>query len=232
MPTALIIGASRGLGLGLAEEFAARGWNVIATARDPAKADKLYALTMRTQGQVRVEKADIDKTEDIEALHERLKDITLDVLYINAGIGGDRSKDARTWTRDDVADVMMTNVFRTIGAAMIFQDRVTTGTGVIAFMSSRVGSVSFARKRPEHEDLYRASKAGLNAISRSFQMRMPDQSVTVLSVSPGLVKTDLTGDRGEIDVPTACKGVVDLVLKAAGTQKHGYFRYDGEELPW
>ena len=69
-------------------------------------------------------------------------------------------------------------------------------------------------------------------ITRSFQLRMKDQSVTVLSVSPGLVKTDLTGGRGEIDVPTACKGVVDLVLKFAGTRKHGYYRYDGEELPW
>jgi NAD(P)-dependent dehydrogenase (short-subunit alcohol dehydrogenase family) len=99
-------------------------------------------------------------------------------------------------------------------------------------MSSRVGSVSFVRNRPAGDDIYRASKAALNAITRSFQVRMKDQSITVLSVSPGLVKTDLTGGRGEIDVATACKGVVDLVLKAAGTQKHGYFRYDGEELPW
>lgn len=232
MPTALIIGASRGLGLGLVDELASRDWNVIATARNPDTAEGLKALVKKTDGRVRVEKADLDETADMLALHKRLEGTKLDLLFTNAGIAVAKDKNAQTWTRDEIAAVMTTNVFRTIGAAQIFTDLVKTGDGVIAFMSSRVGSIGFTRVRPEGEDLYRASKAALNALTRSFQMRLADQSITVLSVSPGLVKTDLTGNRGEIDVATATKGVIDFVVRLRGTQKHGFYRYDGEELPW
>src|SRR5262245_48963719 len=124
MPKILIVGASRGLGLGLASELAERGWDVIGTAREPKRADKLAALAKKTDGRVRIEQADVDDFKTIEALHSRLKGQSLDVLFVNAGIWGPRDTPLREFTDDEIASVMRTNVFGQIGAAQILHDLV------------------------------------------------------------------------------------------------------------
>ena len=235
MNTALIVGASRGLGLGLCEELFARGWSVTGTARNPERATQLAELSRNSNdsnGRVRVERADMDESPDIEALGEKLAPGSLDLLFINGGIFGPRGKSPRSVSREEIGAVMTTNALRSIGAAQILSGKVRTGSGIIAFMSSRQGSIGGTRVLPEDQDLYRASKAALNALIRSFTLRFADPTVTILAISPGVVKTDFSNGAGEIDVATSVRAVVGLLERLQGTQQHGFYRYDGSQLPW
>ena len=84
LQTALIIGASRGLGLGLAREYLARNWQVIATVRDPA-ARAVRELQSKFRDAVEIGTLDIVDEEQIRALRRRLDDRRLDLLFVNAG---------------------------------------------------------------------------------------------------------------------------------------------------
>ena len=85
--TALIVAASRGLGLGLVGEFERRGWKVIGTARDPAKAEALKELADNSGGRVTIEAVDIADKGEVEALRKRLDAETFDLVFVNAEIG-------------------------------------------------------------------------------------------------------------------------------------------------
>ncbi len=155
--TALVIGASRGIGLGLVKELAGRGWRVIATLRSPATDKGLQAFADASGGKVRTELVDIEDPASIDALAARLKGDTLDLLFVNAGIAGRRAPIGEL-TSADVAKVFMTNVIGPIHVAAALKDQVRDGTGVIALMTSGLGSVSsdffFGI-----DDLYSASKS-------------------------------------------------------------------------
>ena len=227
---ALVVGASRGIGLGLVKELAGRGWRVIATRRGPASDKGLQAFADQNSGKVRVETADIEDPASIEALAKRLEGETLDLLFVNAGITGAHGPPAE-WTAADVAKVFMTNVVGPIHTADALKDQVRNGSGVIAMMTSGLGSVAsdFFFGPPS---LYSASKAALNKLTRNFAADMGDRKVTVLSMSPGWVRTDMGGPTAPVSVEDSAKGVIDVVEAKAGTGQHGFYGHDGKTIPW
>lgn len=223
--TALIVGASRGLGLGLARQLSAQGWQVIATVRDPQRAAELAAI----QG-VRIEALDIADTTQVDALPSRLADVELDLLYINAGIAGPQDKPASAATADEVAQLFMTNAVAPIRLAEVLRPRVNPTTGVIAFVSSIMGSVEAGPGMGM--SLYGASKAALNHLTRSFVAELGDTTLTVLSLHPGWVQTDMGGTEAPLDVETSTRGLAEQVTRAAGQGGHRFVDYQGEPLPW
>src|SRR4051812_23690221 len=102
---ALIIGASRGIGLGLAEELVRRGWHVFASQRGPSSA----LVKAAESGSIEIVTADVTDPESLAALAGRLDQGSLDVVLVNAGIMGDENQTLATVTRDDVAEIMMSN---------------------------------------------------------------------------------------------------------------------------
>ncbi|WP_312473772.1 SDR family oxidoreductase [Stutzerimonas nitrititolerans] len=223
--TALIIGASRGLGLGLARQLSARGWQVIATARDPQRATELAAIAG-----VRVEALDITDAAQVDALPARLAGVTLDLLYINAGIAGPQDKAASAATIDEVGQLFMTNAVAPIRLAEAMRPLLNPRTGVIAFVSSIMGSVETGPGMGM--SLYGASKAALNHLTRSFVAELGDTTLTVLSLHPGWVKTDMGGAEAPLDVETSTQGLAEQVIGAAGQGGHRFIDYQGEPLPW
>src|SRR5262249_56500408 len=108
-----------------------------------------------------------------------------------------------------------------------------TGTGVSAFMYSGVGSIQFVKAdRPDDEDLYRASKAALNALVTAFHARQKDKTVTVLAVSPGYVRTEMTGNDAPLDVETSMRGMATVLEKQQGAGKVAFLNYLGEPILW
>ena len=101
--------------------------------------------------------------------------------------------------------------------------------GVVAFITSRLGSVAF-NTRGDME-LYRASKAALNSLTRSMVATM-DRPMTVLSLHPGWVRTDMGGAGADIDVATSARGLIDTMLARRGTPGSAFLDYSGAELPW
>lgn len=219
---ALVAGASRGLGLGLARELARRGYEVIATVRDPHKAGTLGE-------NIRVEVLDIDDPASVAALRDRLRGHPLDLLYINAGVSGPKHADASQATWEEVGALFLTNAVAPIRLARALLGEVKEG-GVVAFMSSVLGSIG--GNTSGGSELYRASKAALNSLVQSFRAGIGDRRLTVLTLHPGWVRTDMGGERAPLDVETSVRGLVDVVEEHARSGVHGFFDYKGESLPW
>lgn len=228
--TALIVGASRGIGLGLVGEFERRGWEVTGTARDPAKASALSEVAENSGGRVHVEKVDTADAKSVAALRDKLDGQTFDLIVVNAGVGGPQDKNPRTVSDDEFSHLFITNSLAPVRFAEMFAKQVKPHTGVIGLMTSMLGSVEGASAGGI--ELYRASKAALNSFTRSFAARHKDMGVAVLSLHPGWVKTDMGGPNAAIDVPTSVKGLADVVERAQKDRKDGFFDYKGETLPW
>ena len=224
--TALFLGASRGLGLGLAREYLARGWSVIATAR--SNAGKLEALAKEAGDHLRIERVDIADLEGIAELRETLSGEALDLLFVVAGISGSVPKPLHEVEPEEAARVYLVNAYYPIAAAEALMPRLKPA-GTIAFMSSILGSIATNVGRTDWET-YRTSKAALNMGARSFANRHPHNPV--LSVAPGWVRTDMGGPSAAFDVETSCRNVANAIGKHSRTPGHRYVNYDGGELPW
>ena len=222
--TALIVGASRGLGLGLAREYLGRGWKVIGTVRDAAGEEALRAL-----GDVRVERLDVADEAQVQAFAAAMRAETLDLLFLNAGVMG--PPDLLSADADTINRVMQANAFGPAKLAERLLDQVPRRTGVIAFMST--GMASIADNSSGGYDVYRASKAAQNMLARSLWAREGQaRGITVLSVNPGWVKTDMGGPGASIDVDTSVAGIADQVERHAGTGRHLFVGWNGKEWPW
>src|SRR5438552_626855 len=183
---ALVVGASRGLGLGLAAELKSRGWYVVGTVRDAAGERRLQKLAEKPGGDIRVEHLDINDDAQIAALRGPPDGIQFDLVFVNAGIAPKGRSDAASASRDEAAAVFMTNAVAPLRVAHAFLDRVREGPGIVAFMSSGLGSV--ADKTDNYSELYSASKAALNSLSRSLAAALGRRRVTVLAIAPGWVR--------------------------------------------
>lgn len=223
--TALIIGASRGIGLGLVRQLHATGWQVTATVRDPARATDLHTL----QG-VRIESLDIDDAAALGALVQRLNGEVFDLLFVNAGILGPSHQSAEAATAEELGQLFMTNVAAPIRLAERLVDQLRPSTGVLAFMSSGLGSVA----NPEGNNLalYKASKAALNSLTNTFVCELPEPRPTVLSLHPGWVKTDMGGAGAMVEVADSCRGLIAQVERFAGHGGHHFVDYQGNRITW
>jgi NAD(P)-dependent dehydrogenase (short-subunit alcohol dehydrogenase family) len=223
--TALVVGASRGLGLGLVGQLRAAGWQVIATVRDDRGAEALKAVPG-----VRVETLEITDGGSAEALAGRLQGTRLDLLLVNAGISGPRLESLLEADEAEVARLFLTNAVAPVRLAERLLPLVEPSRGVIAFMSSVMGSLELGPGMGM--PLYGASKAALNHLSRSFAAGLGEAGPTVLSLHPGWVKTDMGGEEAPLDVEASCRGLVEVIGRAAGQGGHRYLDYQGQTLPW
>src|SRR5712692_8049058 len=227
---ALLVGASRGLGLGLAAELKSRGWNVVATVRDQAGERRLRAMAAEPGDAVRVEHVDINDDAGVKGLRRRLDGQVFDLVFVNAGIALPEPGDATGASRDAAADVFLTNAVAPIRFARAFVDRVRDGPGIVAFMSSGLGSI--ADKTDSYGELYSASKASLNSLSRSFAASLGRRRITVLAVAPGWVRTDMGGPGASLSVEESTRGIVDVLESRAGSFRHGFVDYQGQTVAW
>ena len=222
---ALIVGASRGLGLGLATALSNEGWHVTATVRDPQRADALRKLD-----NVLIEQLDIDNLHAIQALHQRLNAEIFDLVFINAGIKGPDDQTPGNASLAEIGQLFMTNSVAPINVAQAFVANIRKDDGILAFMSSRLGSVTIPNA-PQLA-LYKASKAALNSLTNTFITQLGEERPTVLSIHPGVVKTDLSGGAGDIDVDTSIRGIVEQLKAYAGKGGHHFIDYKGQTIPW
>ncbi|WP_120992972.1 SDR family oxidoreductase [Stutzerimonas urumqiensis] len=220
----LIIGASRGLGLGLAHAFSREGWAVTATVRDQHNAPALATLP-----QAEVETLDMTDTASVAALAERLQGRVFDVVFVNAGVSGPRVNHAGEAEPSAVAELFLTNTVAPVRLAERLLPNVAPA-GVLVFMSSIMGSVEAGPGMGM--PLYGASKAALNHLVRSFALGLEAGAPTVLLMHPGWVRTDMGGEQAPLDIETSCQGMLKQVIAAAGQGGIRYVDYEGSTLPW
>ncbi|WP_062018343.1 SDR family NAD(P)-dependent oxidoreductase [Aureimonas sp. AU4] len=222
----LVVGASRGLGFALAEEWLRRGWQVVATER--SRSDKLATLGDRYPGRLTVETTDINDAASIRALDERLTDRRLDVLFINAGIARAIEESPATASEGDFLDMMLTNAFSPVRAAEMLRGRVPAG-GTIAIMTSELGSIANASGGWQ---LYSSSKAALNMLMKGYAAKNSDDGHTLLLVAPGWVRTEMGGGDATLSVEESIPLVVDMIEANRGRPGLRYVDRFDETLPW
>ena len=167
-PIALIVGANRGIGLGVVKAFLARGWDIIATARRPAEAHELAALAETHPNRVTIKPLDMNDPAQLDGFAGSLGGRKLDAVLVNAGVSGPAHRTASQATEAETGALMFTNAVAPIRLARHLLGHIHPGTGVLAFTSSVMGSV--ALNSGGHE-LYRASKAALNSLTRGLLVR-------------------------------------------------------------
>lgn len=227
-PVALIIGASRGLGLALAEEYLKRGWRVVATVRGPDRTG-LHDLADRAAGRLEIEMVDVVEPETIAALRQRLAARRFDVLFVNAGVSRGQAETISDVSTEEFIRLMTTNA---LGPMRVIEalEGLVPPSGVIGVMSSGLGSV--ANNETGGWEVYRASKAALNTLMRSFAARHAGDRRGLVIIAPGWVRTEMGGPEAPLGVEESIPGVVDAISSQAGAAGLRYLNYLGRTLRW
>lgn len=223
--TILIIGASRGLGFALAEEFLKRGWSVVATSRQSSSSD-LKALAEKNE-QLEVEYVDVTKVDELRALRKKLEGRRIDIVFVNAGINVTMTPRMLEVSDDDFNRLMLTNALAPVRALELFEDLVPAD-GMLSVMSSVLASMTMNSEGSWPS--YSASKAALNMLMHTFQHEFGG-SRTVMCLHPGWVKTSMGGDDAPLTIEDVTPGLADVLTHPFGG-KLIYKDYSGKDLTW
>ena len=224
----LLFGASRGLGLAIAEEYLKLGWHVVATVRD-GSGTALHDLVGKADGRLDIETVDITDPAQVTALHGRLGSERFDLLFVNAGVKNDDRETIADVSTEEFVRVMVTNALSPMRVVEAFKDLVPP-TGAIAIMSSGQGSVG--NNETGGYEVYRASKAALNTLMRSFAARHRDDPRTLLLLAPGWVRTDMGGPKARLGIQDSIPNLVKVIEAQEGKGGLQYLDYLGRAVPW
>lgn len=217
MPTVLITGANRGIGLELARQYAADGWTVIATVRE--QNPELSELG--------VEVSQLDM-RDFDAVVRFAQAIdALDLLIANAGTYGPRNPS----TADDAAAWAETFAVNTIAPFLLAKSvlpAVERSRGKLIAISTKMGSI--ADNSSGGFVAYRSSKSALNSAWKSLGVDNPTVVCAVLH--PGWVQTRMGGASAPLSPEDSVAGLRRVIHGLGSDQSGGFFAYDGAEIPW
>jgi NAD(P)-dependent dehydrogenase (short-subunit alcohol dehydrogenase family) len=223
MPSVLVTGANRGLGLALVKSFARQGWVVWAAARNPE-------LLPGHSGDIRPVALDLSDAESIDSLPRRIGSPPLDLLFNCAGLLGSRAPMGGPETIWPWADIFQVNVIGTMRLTLALLPQIEAGGRKIVSLTSRLGSIG------ENADggitAYRASKAALNAAMRSLAREVAAKGITVALVTPGWVRTDMGGADAPVSAEERVEVLIDLLPRIGPAQSGCFLNFDGREIPW
>ena len=233
--TVMVTGANRGLGLEFARQYAADGWRVLATYRNPAVAGEL--LELAKQDNVQAFMLDVSDFDAIAALAEELRDETIDVFLSNAGLFGPKpgaESDLRqSFGHIDygiVREVLTVNTLAPLKCAECFVEHIARSEQrKFVALSSIEGSISRAQR-----DLYayRTSKAALNMVTRLLSGDLADRGITVVSICPGWVKTRMGGEFAKLELTPAIRDFRGLVARLTLEESGRFIESPGNPLAY
>ncbi|CAN7524669.1 SDR family oxidoreductase [Trinickia sp. LjRoot230] len=226
MRTALIVGASRGLGHEFVRQYREAGWRVIATARTDEALDEL-----ETAFGAEPMSLDITEPDEINALAQRLAGERLHVAVVVAGVYGPPTEGVEAFSAADFDYVMMTNVRGPMLLMPSLLPLVESVEGVLAVLSSRMGSIGEATGTTGW--LYRTSKAALNCALHVASLQT--RRASCIALHPGWVRTDMGGAQAAIEPERSVAGMREVIAQAgaARTSFNGRFiQYDGTAIDW
>jgi NAD(P)-dependent dehydrogenase (short-subunit alcohol dehydrogenase family) len=226
MPSALITGANRGIGLAFARSFAADGWRVYGCCRHPDKARELKDLA----GEVTVHRLDVTDGLQVAGLARELAGQPVDILVNNAGIYGSRTGFGETgyelWPQ-----VFQVNVMAPLRLAERFVEQVAQSERkLIVNISSNLGSI--AENSSGGRYVYRSSKAALNMVAKSLSIDLADRGISVVMFHPGWVQTDMGGPKAAVTADESVAGMRAVIERLTSADSGRFFTYDGTEIPW
>lgn len=226
LPTVLLTGANRGIGLEFAKSFAADGWRVHACARNTEKARELRAL----EGDVVSHKLDVTNGLKVAGLARELADEKVDLLINNAGVRGARAAFGET-DYDDWAQVLQVNALAPLRMVERFVGLIEKSERrLVVNISSVMGSIG--RTSSGGDYVYRSSKAALNMVTKTLANDLAARAITVISFHPGWVRTDMGGPGASISEAESVAGMRRKIDALTAADSGRFFNYDGTPIEW
>ena len=228
MPSVLITGANRGLGLEFARQYAADDWQVYAGYRDLSSASKLRRLANTSENKIRIMALDVTDPGSIKAASAELDGQAIDVIINNAGVMGAQGQtigniDYKAW-----ANVLDVNTMGPMRISEAFVDHVARSQRkLIVTLTSGMGSITDNTSGGSI-----ASKAAVNMVTRSLAIDLAPRGITCVVINPGWVLTDMGGPQATMTPAESVKKMRDLIETLGPAQSGQFFNHDGREYPW
>jgi NAD(P)-dependent dehydrogenase (short-subunit alcohol dehydrogenase family) len=254
MPTVLITGANRGLGLEFARQYVAAGWRVVATCRRPDEALELRDLA-GANSTVSLRQLDVTDDGRVAEIAGQLQGVAIDLLLLNSAYLGPQ-KGQRCGEIDTAlfARSFAANVTGPIRVAESFLPHVeASAQKKIVFLGSAASSIAMLRA-PVNLYAYRASKAATHLVARGLALDMAARGIVVGLVNPGLADTRGLLKLGPDDAPPedmapivklvragiiqlitaeeAVRGMIRVIDQLDASNAGQFINYDGAILPW
>lgn len=254
MATVLITGANRGLGLEFARQYAAAGWRVIATCRQPSAADELHKLALANRA-VTINQLDVTEDAQINALARELRPVDIDLLLLNSAYLGPQQGQCFGGLQSDLfARSFAANATGPIRVAEAFVEQVARSEQKkIVFLGSAAAAIALLRP-PVNLYAYRASKVATHLLARALALDLGPRGIRVGIVNPGLADTRGLLKLGPDDPPPedmvpivamvragavqlitpqqAVQGMIGVISGLDETRTGQFINYDGVVLPW
>jgi NAD(P)-dependent dehydrogenase (short-subunit alcohol dehydrogenase family) len=226
LPTVLVTGANRGIGLEFVRSFAADGWRVHACARNVEKAKTVRAV----EGDVVCHKLDVTNGLKVASLARALAEEPIDLLINNAGLRGPKTGFGET-DYEEWAAILQVNTLAPLRMVERFADLVERSDGkTVVNISSIMGSIADNGSGGEY--IYRSSKAALNMVTKSLAVDLAGRGIKVVSFHPGWVRTDMGGAGASISPEESVQGMRRTIAGLTAADSGRFFNYDGAPLEW
>ncbi|MEM6538677.1 MAG: SDR family oxidoreductase [Pseudomonadota bacterium] len=224
MPTVLITGANRGIGLEFVRQYAASGWRVLACCRQPDQASSLTEIS----GDIVIHKLDV---ADVGAVRSLGRDITdrIDVVIANAGLGGRSAGEFGSINFEGWDETFSVNVRGAVATAEAFSPHLKESKGRLAIISSKMGSIADASSGAM---CYRSTKSAVNMAAAMIAAELAPSGVAVAPFHPGWVQTDMGGGSAPTTPEESVSGLRALIADMAVTEKPRFLDFTGTEIPW
>ncbi len=231
MPSTLITGANRGLGLEFARQYVADGWQVYASCRDPESASELHRLADASGGKLRILQLDVTDLASVRAAAEELEGQAIDILLNNAGVGGARGQTIGNIDYDSWASMLDVNTMGPLRVSEAFVRHVAgSERKLIVTLTSGMGSI--ADNTSGGSFGYRSSKAAVNMVMRSLAIDLAPRGVTCVVVNPGWVQTDMGGPHATASPAESVTRLRRLIDRLTPKDSGRFFNHDGREYAW
>jgi NAD(P)-dependent dehydrogenase (short-subunit alcohol dehydrogenase family) len=231
MPSTLITGANRGLGLEFARQYLAGGWEVYATCRDPDSASELCQLTGGDAHKLRILALDVTDLVSIRAAAAELDGEAIDLLLNNAGVGGARGQTIGNIDYEAWAKVLDVNTMGPLRVSEAFVDHVARSERqLIVTLTSGMGSI--ADNTSGGAFAYRSSKVAVNMVMRSLAIDLAPRGITCVVINPGWVRTDMGGPHGTQTPAESVRKLRRLIDNLEPAHSGKFFNHDGREYAW
>ncbi|HYN54973.1 MAG TPA: SDR family oxidoreductase [Methylotenera sp.] len=226
--TILITGTNRGIGLEFVKQYAADGWSVLACCRDPQSARALQALASAHRN-IKIIQLDVANFSQIDAVALQLKDYTIDVLINNAGVYHHSSLGHVDY--DNWAAALKVNTLAPLKMVETFMPHMAASKlKKIATLSSKMGSIDDNTSGSSY--IYRSSKTAVNMVMKSLALDVKAYGISVVTLHPGWVQTDMGGPNGLINTQKSVTGLRKVIADLSLVNSGKFIAYDGQEIAW
>ena len=226
MPTVLITGSNRGIGLELVSQFAKANCHVIAKCINPINVGELSKLSCN----IEIHGLDTTNIPQLEKLAYDLVSTPIDLIICNAGIYGQRPQNIESCDIDEWLQVFRVNSIAPFILSKCFLSHLSKSKGKIAFLSSRMGSISENDTGATYQ--YRSSKAALNSIITSLAIDLKPLFISVCALHPGWVMTEMGGKNAKISAETSVNGIIKVIEGLTLSNSGNFYNYNGDCIGW